>query len=147
MKTISKAALVVTFAVLALSSVALADTPGKHPAYLHALSDLRHARGYLNRLTPSDRVDDAETGAIREINAAIREIKEAAIDDGKNLDDHPSIDTHLDRRGRFRKALELLRKSYHDIDKEEDNEFARGLKRRALDHIAAAQSILENVAR
>ena len=97
----------------------------------------------MNKLTPSDHVDDQEAAAIREINAAIGEIKQAAIDDGKNLDDHPSIDTHIDRRGRFRKALELLRKSYADIDKREDNDFARGLKRRALDHIAAAQSIIE----
>jgi hypothetical protein len=27
-----------------------ADNPGKHPAYLHALSDLRDARAHLERL-------------------------------------------------------------------------------------------------
>ena len=72
------------------------------------LSDLRAARAHLGQVTPSDRVDNEEQRAIEEIDRAIAEIKNAAIDDGKNLNDHPPVDEHMDRRGRFHRALELL---------------------------------------
>jgi hypothetical protein len=79
-----------------------------------------------------------EQTAVREIDAAIREIKEAAIDDGKNLEDHPPVDLKADYAGRLHRALELLRKAEKDCSEEEDNNFARGLKKRAQEHIRAA---------
>ena len=57
-----------------------AEVPGPHPAYLHALSDLRLARHYLNdgwAWAPVKHDDDA---AIREIDSAIGEIKKAGYD-------------------------------------------------------------------
>ena len=70
----------------------LADDPGRHPAYLHALTDLRHARAHLENLAPTHHMDKEEEHAIDEIDKAIEEIKRAAIDDGKNLNDHPPVD-------------------------------------------------------
>jgi len=35
--------------------------------------------------------------------------------------EHPPIDTNLDRRGRFRKAMELLQRARADIAAEEDD--------------------------
>ena len=93
------------------AKVSYADTPGKHPSYLHALSDLRHARAYLDKLAADDQIDNDSMRAIREIDAAIGEIKRAAIDDGKDLSDHPKIDTNLRRTDRFHKAIELLNKA------------------------------------
>src|ERR1700684_669533 len=52
--------------------------PQQHPAYLHALTDLRSARGYLRRPARAV-VKWDENRAIREIDAAINEIKRAAI--------------------------------------------------------------------
>src|SRR5450432_3641401 len=94
----------VTMALAALApALAHADQPGRHPAYLHALEDLRAARASLER--PANVVVKwDEKQAIREIDAAIREIKEAAIDDGKNLNDHPPIDVNLDWKGRLHGA-------------------------------------------
>jgi hypothetical protein len=112
-----------------------ADVPGPHPAYLHALSDLRLARAYLERWSPDEHVDANEQRAIGEIDAAIGEVKHASIDDGKNLDDHPRIDTHIPRGDRFRKAEKLLEKAHHDLDKAEDVPQSRGLRDRALVHI------------
>jgi hypothetical protein len=144
MKTLRHCTLVAFFlAVCVLMS--LADTPGKHPAYLHALSDLRHARAYLDRLTPSDHLDNEEEHAIREIDAAINEIKQASIDDGKNLNDHPPVDTHLDRKGRYHKALELLDKAHHDVSEKEDDQFAQGLRHRALEHIDGAHGVVDRL--
>jgi hypothetical protein len=44
--------LAVTLSLISMPQTSFADTPGDHPAYLHALSDLRHARAYLDRLSP-----------------------------------------------------------------------------------------------
>jgi hypothetical protein len=80
-----------------------------------------------------------EEVAIGQIDAAIREIKTAAIEDGKNVNDHPPVDVDLDDfRGRLHKALDLLRKTRADIDREEDDPAARGLKHRAVEHINVA---------
>ena len=100
----------------------------EHPAYLHALSDLRAARAHLDKMTPSENIDQKEMNAIAEIDGAIGEIKRAAIDDGKNLNDHPPVDVSLDRKGRFGTAIELLKSARRHLNKEEDNGYARGFK-------------------
>lgn len=119
--------------------VVVAEAPAQHPAYLHALTDLRHARALLERPARPD-VKWDENIAIREIDAAINEIKQAAIDDGKPLSDHPPIDAHVNHRDRLRQAMELLRKSAADIDEREDNGWAKGLRGRANGHIHNAEN-------
>jgi hypothetical protein len=110
----------------------------RHPAYLHALTDLRTARAHLER--PGHGVlKEEENRAIREIDAAIDEIKRASIDDGKDLRDHPPVDARLDWPGRLHRAVELLNKAHGDIAREEDNRFAQGLQQRAIGHIDAAR--------
>jgi hypothetical protein len=137
--------ILLAFFLAVCAALSSADTPGKHPAYLHALTDLRHARAHLDRLTPSDHLDNEEEHAIREIDAAINEIKQASIDDGKNLNDHPPVDAHLNKKGRYHKALELLDKARHDISEKEDDQFARGLRHRALEHIDGAHGIVDRL--
>jgi len=144
MKTVRQCA-VVLFVVALCSALSFADDPGKHPAYLHALTDLRHARAHLDKLTPSDRIDDEEQHAINEIDKAIAEIKHASIDDGKDLNDHPPVDARMDRAGRFHRALELLDKAHNDIAREEDDSWARGLRNRAIGHIDEAHRIVDRI--
>ena len=125
--------------LLALVSLgANADLPGKHPYYLHALSDLRAARWMLEHRPGDAAVSGKEDVAITEIDAAIGEIKRAAIDDGKDLHDHPAIDAPNDRPGRLHKALELLRKVHSDVAREEDDPMVKGLRNRAVGHIDGA---------
>jgi len=116
---------------------------GQHPAYLHALTDLRHARAHLER-PDGGHLRHEEEDAIHEIDEAIREIKKASIDDGKNLNDHPPVDSHMDWPGQLHRALELLNKAHEDIAKEEDNRFAEGLQERALGHIDKAHHHVED---
>jgi|SRR5580693_1742746 hypothetical protein len=112
--------------------------PAHHPAYLHALSDLRAAR-WLIEHRPGDWAQSADEGeAVRQIDAGINDIKKAALDDGKNLADHPALDEKPDHRGRIHEALEYLRKARGDISHEEDNGFANGLRDRAIGHIDGA---------
>src|SRR5450755_1316090 len=114
--------------------VVVETSPAQHPAYLHALTDLRHARALLERPAKPDVKWDENMG-IREIDAAINEIKQAAIDDGKPLTDHPPIDAHVNHRDRLRQSEELLHKAAADIDEKEDNNWAKGLRARANLHI------------
>jgi hypothetical protein len=138
MKTLTRIALIVA-AIAFLLPVASqnVDAQGKHPAYLHALSDLREARAYLQR-PDGGALHAEESAAIAEINHAIDEIKRAAIDDGKNIDDHVHIDAHLGWTGRLHKSRELLDKAHHDVTEEEDNPAAQGLQGRVIMHIDRA---------
>ena len=118
-----------------------------HPAYLHALVDLRLARAHLERQGGGAEFRWDERVAIREIDLALREIKEASIDDGKIVSDHPPVDLKVDYVGRLHRALELLRKARADCNEEEDNGFARGLRNRALQHINEAIRLTEDALR
>lgn len=136
-------ALVAVTALLLTPALVRADVRGDHPAYLHALTDLRHARAHLERRGGNAEMRWDEHTAIREIDAAIQEIKLASIDDGKDLADRPGVDARLDWRGQLHRALELLRKARQDVRRDEDNRFARGLQRRALEHIDLAIRLTE----
>ncbi len=131
-------------AALGLSfSSAYADLPGRHPAYLHALSDLRAARWMLEHRAGDAAVSSQEDVAISEIDRAIEEIKHAAINDGKDIKDHPGVDAPEDRPGRLHKAMELLHKVHNDVDREEDDPESRELKHRALKHVDEAMHATE----
>jgi len=130
--------------MLAFAPAAMkADTPGRHPAYLRARSDLRAAQ-FMMRGPAEPNVERHLREADHEVEAAIREIDRAAVLDAKDLDDHPRIDTRLDRRGRFGKAVELLRSARADLAREEDNGRAAGWRNAAYRHIDQA---LENIHR
>ena len=137
-----------TIALAALLLVvpgALSEAPpagAEHPAYLHALTDLRHARARLQHPDGGE-LREQEKKAIHEIDEAVNEIKKAAIDDGKNLNDHPPVDRQMDWSGRLHRALELVDKAHQDIAREEDNGFAQGLQARAILHIDKAHHHIE----
>ncbi len=111
--------------------------PGKHPGYLHALTDLRTARWLLYHQPGDARVSNEEDVAITEIDAAISEIKRAAIDDHKDLNDHPTVDAK-EHGSRLLRSIEALKKAKEDISKEEDNPEARELRHKAHEHIDRA---------
>ena len=121
--------------------------PGPHPAYLHALSDLRAARHYLHDDWSWGAVKHDDDAAIREIDAAINEIKRAAIDDGKGDADPFPIDRSLSPHDRFRKANELLAAAHRDLEHAEDVPQARELRNRAIGEIDYAHTIVDNANR
>jgi hypothetical protein len=84
-----------------------------------------------------------ERGAVGAIDRAIRDIRAAAIDDGKNLRDHPPVDTREPWAGRVRRALVELRAARDDVSSEEDNAFASGLRARGLKNIDLAIQLTE----
>ena len=124
----------------------------RHPAYLHAVQDMRHARGLLERpaaVTAQTAWD--ENVAIRDLDAAIHEARVAASDDGRNPAALPPIDVPPDYSGRLHRALELMERARNDLNHEEDNPTARGPQQRSLGHVDQAiafvrQGIASNVA-
>jgi hypothetical protein len=125
-------------APLALSALmplaAFAGFFGDHPRYVHAMSDLRTARWMIAQ-PDAPNVSADENRAVGEIDAAYGEIKQAALDDFKDVWNAPPVDTRMDRRGRFDEALKLLNRAHDDIAREEDDRRARGLQRRAIQHL------------
>jgi hypothetical protein len=122
-----------------------AQAPGTNSPILRALSDVRLMRAYLDKLTPNEVIDAETQQAIDEIDAAIREMKEAAIDDGKDLRDHAPIDASLTPSGRFHKAREAGTAAYLDLSHGTDTEAAREHKVRAQEHIQKANHIIDHI--
>ncbi len=125
---------------MSLSSVKAGTSASlaEHPYYLHALSDLRAARWMIEHRPGNwDKTVD-EVQAVKEIDAAINEIKKAALDDGKDINDHPRVDEHPDHAGRLHDAMDFLRKARKDVAQDEDNKFSQGLQGRAFMHIDGA---------
>ena len=116
---------------------AQADTPGAHPYYLHALSDLRDARALLTA-GDEQNVEQNEGAAIIEIDQALGGLRRAAIDDGKPVNYHPPVDANLSHRDRLNRALTLIGKAHQDITRPEADPAALGWRRDAVTHVDRA---------
>jgi len=127
-----------------LQGQAQTQAPGRHPAYLHALTDLHDARWYLEH-RPGGPMEEREFRAIGEIDRAIEEVQRAAYYDGKNVYEHPRDDTYPDAAGRLRRVSDLLRKARDDVAQEEDNLSIRDVQYRAVQHIDNAIRIAESI--
>jgi hypothetical protein len=119
---------------------------GAHPAYIHAISDLRYARALLYRSDWRDAMRD-QRHAVEEIDRAIDEAKRAAINDGKNIDDHPPVDAHIGWEGRFHQAIDLLNSAMRDLSSEEDNREAAAWRGAARTHVQAARDSVDRAMR
>ena len=140
MKTKLKIAAVGALVALALPMAAQAQWWAQHPAYLHAMSNLRQAYWLIERHDDWDSpAKPEEARAANEIRAAYQELKQAAIVDDKDIDDQPPPNFPWgDHRGRLHKAMDLLRDSHNQVSGEEDTPQARGLRDRAVKHIDEA---------
>ena len=136
------AALVAAPFVLAVTGCVVTPPPPPpaphHPAYLHALSDLRDARWNLEHRAGDAAVSTQEDVAIVETDHAINDAKTAAMEDGKNVWQHPPEDAKIDRRGRLHHANELLHKARKDVAEGESNPNAVELRNRVIGHIDLA---------
>jgi hypothetical protein len=137
LKNTRMAALAILVGVIA-PTASYAGWWGDHPRYLHAISDMKYARSLVQRPDAAN-VQADEGVAVRELDAAIHEISEAAKEDWKPVNDHPPVDAGIARPGRFNEALKVLDKTWADLNKEEDNGEARMLRNRALKHLELAR--------
>jgi len=142
----SLALLAMAGAALLLPASGLADTPGRHPRYLRARSDLRTAQ-LLLAVREEPNVTRNLRAAEREVEAAIHEVDRAAVLDAKDIDDHPRVDVGLERNARFRNIWALLHSAKENLEKEEDNPRARAWRNVAFRHIDAAMDFVRRAAR
>ena len=97
-----KKSLIAALVLMAAASLpALADEYGRHPFYLHALSDLRTAAWKVEHRRPEDgQVLRDEQVVVDEIHAAIADLQHAAWLDGKPVEWREPTDAWLPRQGR-----------------------------------------------
>lgn len=112
--------------------------PEQHPYYLHAMSDLRMARDLLAR-PDSPQVSNDERHAVDEINQALRRMRDAAINDGKDPFERMPPDASWRPEDRFHQSLLLLDKARQDAGHREDDPYLRSLQRDIVHHIDAAK--------
>jgi hypothetical protein len=126
---------------ITLTNTALAQGP--HPHYMKAISDLRAARWLIEHKTGNWVQAEEEHHAVKEIDAALREMQDAAISDGKGMNDHPQVDERPDHEGRLRGALDFLSRARDEVSRAEDNPHARELRNHSIHHIEEASHAIE----
>ena len=121
-----------------------AQVPGRHPPYLHALTDLHDARYYLSHRSGPP-LAPPERRAIAEINRTMRLIQRAAYGDGKNLAFHPAEDLPPPQVPRLARVSQLLRRARADIGAPEDNPNVWRFRYNAAIHLDRAIRISERM--
>jgi hypothetical protein len=131
-------------ALIALAALMTA-TPAQaqEPHYLHALSDLRTARDYIQ--FDKGRYGNERHQAVDEINKAIDEIKHAAWDDGKNTQFAPPAQGVTTGWAPMHHAMEWLARAKGDVSQGVDTPQNTGLRDRALFHITRALETINNL--
>ncbi len=123
----------------AFANSASADEFGRHPFYLHAISNLRAAAWQVDHRRPDDPHMSRDEMIVRdEINAAVGDLERAAWLDGKPMQWNPPADGFMRPEGRLHAAIDLLRKAHFDVAREEDDPRSRGPQQRGMAHIDAA---------
>ena len=124
---------------LLASSLAMADEAGRHPHYIHALSDLRAAQWQIDHRRPEDgEVREDEQVSSDEVAIAIRSVTDAAYREGKDLGFQPPPDAPMAYGGRLHAAIDLLRAAHNDLAMPEDDPGARAQQHAALLRVDAA---------
>ncbi|MGD0295309.1 MAG: hypothetical protein ABSB30_15795 [Terracidiphilus sp.] len=108
------------------------------PAYLHALSDLRTARAYL-QMPVKPEAKNACKHAAKEISRAINDIAQAASSDGKNPEVVPPPQGGGGNANwPIHSAVKLLKEARTDIEHGRDLPENKGLREHSLEHIDKA---------
>jgi hypothetical protein len=117
---------------------AAAAIPGPHPAYLHAMSDLRFARALL--AVPEEySTIPAQRRAIAHIDHALGDLRHAAYADELPVYEPQPVDVSRPRIDRVREATRALDRARADIERFESNGFAAGWRDAARRDIDAAK--------
>jgi hypothetical protein len=131
------AALALGAGMLAIAAPAMADIPGPHPGYVHALNDLRYAH-WLLRVPAEWNVTEHERAATGFVDRAYADIRRAGFDDGKAINEPMPVDAGLSHRDRLSRALVSLESAHRDINGWESDPYARGPRNAADGDLDAA---------
>ncbi|MGD0681334.1 MAG: hypothetical protein ABR990_04710 [Terracidiphilus sp.] len=123
------------FTFLSLAPATLAHA--QHPAYLHALSDLRTARGYL-QMPAKPQTQDACNRAVKEVSRAISDMEKAVRDYGNNPKITPPPQGAGSANTPIHSAIRLLKEARADVEHGRDLPENHGLRERSIEHIDKA---------
>jgi hypothetical protein len=133
-----KSFMVAAFALLTfVSLLPAAPANAQHPAYLHALSDLRTARGYLQMPARSE-TKDACKHANKEVSRAIDDIAKAVRDYGRDPDVTPPPQGAGSANWPIHSAIRLMKEARADVEHGIDLPENHGLREHSLEHIDKA---------
>jgi hypothetical protein len=134
---------VAAFAALSLMLlVPAAPANAQEPAYLHAISDLRTARAYL-QMDNRPLFRATRDQVIDEIDHAILDMKIAAVDDGKHPWQTPPPQSGDDPMGPIHSAMRLLNEAHADVARGRDTPRNGDLQLRSMRHIDHAELMLK----
>jgi hypothetical protein len=119
------------------------DINAQEPAYLHAMSDLRQARQYLEADKRTVWTNSRQH-AIDEITNALQDMKVAASRDGKDPSGTAPLQGFPDPNTPIHSALKLLDEAYRDVASGHDRPENVGLQSRSLKHIDVARQAIHN---
>jgi hypothetical protein len=137
-------AVIVPALVVFMGLLSVTPAQAQGPRYLHALANLRQARGWIQSDT-RPQFADLRHHAIDEIDHAINEVKRAARDDGKNVNFTPPADSAGRPGAPIISALQLLDDAHSDVSAGQDLPENQGLQTRALNQIDAARNYLHQI--
>lgn len=118
-----------------------AQTAAVHPGYLHAIADLREARGILQGKFVKPAHIQAVSIALPDVEHAIYELKQAAKLDDKDLAGVPAH-PNMPPEGAFAKVAQLLASARTQAMKPESDKAAITFRDQAVRHIDAANAAL-----
>src|SRR5262249_28808780 len=72
------------------------------------------------------------------------EIRNARIDDGLPMTEHPVIESKRVYRDRLKEAMKLLNEAAHDVQEREANAWAKADRMRAVQHILNAEKAVKD---
>ena len=146
-KTIQISGLTRALAVVACTvSLSLASVAqgAKYPLWAQSASDLRDARSFLDSKSTKMDVRQEDEKAVRQIDAALTDMKGAGVPEGRGAGPAPAEDANLDRVGRYSKVTSLLARAHQDLSGAREVDGAPGLKQRVLKEIETAQGTVQD---
>lgn len=120
-------------------SAAGAASAAEHPAYLHALTDLKRAETVIKARGGSSAMGQHEKYAIENINGAQYGIYQVAPEEQKNVDVlvAADVDPAL-KAGKLHDALAYLKKAKSDLSEAESDKSYLGIRQRILGAVDGA---------
>jgi len=125
--------------------LALTQTPGSHPEYTNARSDLRAAQILMRVHDDRDVMNKLKVADV-EIDKAVWEIDHAGVLDKMKINEHPPVNMSFDRVGRFQKVRDLLVNARSIVEHKESDAKAAPWREEALKRINTALGLVKQAA-
>jgi len=133
----------ILLAVSTIFAYGTANAQEQHPHCRQALFDLLSARLMLMQHIDGKPMTHNEKEALRQINVVIRDINDASVGNGTGPNNHPNPLKNESGTTTIKQCINFLRKAKDELSREEDNQFANGLRDRSIKNCDEAIKFVE----